>query len=145
MAIAQYNKNLRGLRERCGPTISQAKTIDVAECAMTFMVDAAAAKYNITLPSASNAGPGWWCKFIMQATAGFDIVIDPQLTASNNIMATAFKDDDASDSDEAAKSIAFDATAIKGDWIKVWTDGAYWYAWGVTSVNGGILDDQAPA
>ena len=126
--------------------VDGAKTVEVHDCGTIFMVtDTGDAGYTITLPTAAAAGKGWWCKFVvgsdaLAGNAGDDVIIAN--ADGNNSMAINFTDDGDTLGDVAANNIAFDHTCTKGDWIECWTDGSFWYAYGVSSSASGILKDQ---
>ena len=55
-----YENNLGNLRKRVS-AISAAKTVEVAECGTVFMVtNASGGEYDVTLPTAANAGAHIW-------------------------------------------------------------------------------------
>ena len=50
-------------------SLTGAKTVEVADCGTLFILNAAAGG-TVTLPDASAAGKGWWCKVVKSAAAG---------------------------------------------------------------------------
>ena len=53
------------------------KTVTVADCGTLFMLNNASGLTSIVLPSAAQAGNGWWCHFIVATDpVGNDYVID---------------------------------------------------------------------
>ena len=132
-------------RKKC-VAVDAAKTIAVSDCGTIFMVtDSGDAGYTITLPTAAAAGKGWWCKFVVASgalagDAGDDVIIANG--DGNNSMAINYTDDGDTLGDAAANNIAFDNTSSRGDFIEVWTDGSFWYAYGLSSAAGGIIKDQ---
>ncbi len=146
MALPVQYPQSPGLRlsvDKC----SAARTIDVAHGGSTFMVtDPGAAGYTITLPKLSEAGPGWHCKFVNAKTGG---------TMGQLIVITANTDDDGSklcglsldgDANSAttatnatATSIRFAAASTAGDSIEIYTDGVFWYGYGQSTKDGGVV------
>jgi len=102
--------------------------------------------YQITIPTPANAGIGFSCKFIVSSAtiadeAGEDVVIND---GTDDSMVIHYID--AGDTgtvsvvdDAAADTVGFDHTAVKGDWIEIFTDGTTWYCNAQSGVDGGIL------
>lgn len=127
-------------------TVDAAKTVSASECGTIFMVtDTGDAGYTITLPTAADAGKGWWCKFVVASAALAGNAGDDVIIASgdgSNTMAINYTDDGDTLGDVAANNICFDHSCTRGDFIEVWTDGSFWYAYGLSSEAGGIIKDQ---
>ena len=132
-------------------SIDAAKTLYASDSGKVFMVthtggsESSSGGYTITLPTPSAAGVGWTAKFIVNCAAGStlsdeaseDVVFndgqsDKMVTmyedANNNVLA-----------DDATDTIAFDNTALKGDWLSFFSDGTTWFANGQSGSNTGVL------
>ena len=105
-----------------------------------------ATEFTTTLPSVSDAGAGWYCKFIVKAApASADYVITEKTSADTNIIVTngivELEVDTGTDGlvNAGHTTITFaDGVAIKGDWIDVLCDGTNFYVKGATNADGGI-------
>jgi len=127
-------------------SVDAAKTMAKSDTGKTFMVtDTGSAGYAITLPTPANAGVGICYKFINNCTAGAtlsnsggeDVVISD---GQSDLMVVHYVDHDSDvTDDDAADSIAFDHTSVKGDYIELFTDGTTWFAYASSGVDGGIL------
>tara|TARA_R100001530_G_scaffold61141_1_gene44146 strand:+ start:408 stop:833 length:426 start_codon:yes stop_codon:yes gene_type:complete len=122
-------------------SISAAKTIYDSDSGKVFLLTAPSAVYTITLPTASSAEAGFSCKFLvncaLDATLGYDITFSDGV---DDVMVTHYVDgnnDVVYDAD--ADSIAFDSTAVTGDQLEFISTGTYWFAKGISGVNGGFV------
>ena len=122
-------------------SISAAKTLYNSDSGKVFLITAPSAIYTITLPSASAAGAGFSCKFLvncaLDGTLGYDVTFSD---GNDDIMVTHYVDGDNDvvyDAD--ADSIAFDSTAVTGDQLEFISTGTYWFAKGISGVNGGFV------
>jgi len=105
-----------------------------------------ATEFTTTLPSVSDAGAGWHCKFIVKAApSGADYIITEKTSADTNIIVTngivELEVDTNTDGlfDAGHTTISFaDGVAVKGDWIDVLCDGTNFYVKGATNADGGI-------
>ena len=121
-------------------SISAAKTLTMGDSGKVYLVTSTAA-YQITLPTASIAGAGASYKFLVNAaldgTLGYDVTFSD---GESDIMVTHYVDgnnDVVYDAD--ADSIAFDSTAVTGDQLEFISTGTYWFAKGISGVNGGFV------
>ena len=122
-------------------SISAAKTIYDSDSGKVFLLTAPSAIYTITLPTASSAEAGFSCKFLvncaLDSTLGYDITFSD---GNDDVMVTHYVDgnnDVVYDAD--ADSIAFDSTAVTGDQLEFISTGTYWFAKGISGVNGGFV------
>ena len=100
-------------------------SVTVADCGTVFTLAGGSGVSAITLPAVADAGPGWWCKFVLLANNGTG-AITISTAATGNMIASSFGglDDNSQaanvESNAAADSIAFDASgALAGDQIEV--------------------------
>ena len=136
-------------------------TIDVADCGTYFMVNGSVAGLTVTLPAIADAGPGWWCRFIVEgATAGNDVKID--LPSSDGVSGNGNdsmgailwgapgQDYGYSDSNNEGHldNVAFDSAAKRGSYLefvcsgKTVTAEKFWYVNGLADGAGSILVNQ---
>ena len=126
-------------------SISAATTLGKSDSGKVFMItDSGGSGYPITLPTPANAGVGFHAKFIVNVAAGAtlnnsggeDVILSD---GQSDVMVTHFIDANSDVvTDDASDTIAFDNTAVKGDFIELFTDGSIYYAYGVSGVNAGI-------
>jgi hypothetical protein len=131
------NENVNQLQLRRYPyqTISSDTTLTMADAGQIIGVNGASA-LEITLPAVSNAGA--WFRFvltdntanvdILQAGSGEDFV--------GSVIAISAKDT-ATASDTKVRFAS--GTALAGDYVEVYSDGASWLISGQTAVNTGIV------
>ena len=121
-------------------SVSEAKTLTMGDSGKVYLVTASA-NYQITLPTASVAGAGASYTFLvnaaLDATLGYDVTFSD---GESDIMVTHYLDgDDEVVYDADADSIAFDSTGVTGDRLEFFSTGTYWFAKGMTGVNGGFV------
>ena len=116
--------------------LTAAKTVEVAECGTIFTLPGGTANWNVTLPTLSAAGKGWWCKFVLLADKGNN---DQLLAAASADAATVIAsvygglDDDSPSAnvavDDDADSVKIKANNAKaGDTIEFICLGDKWHA-----------------
>ena len=152
--IGQHPQSLPGLRKKI-KHVSAAYTVDVAQNGYIFMItDPGDAGYTIEVPSASDAGAGWDCRFVnaefgavpgtLATHSSDDVLINPA-SEDNNLFGVFINggNNNAAGVDngsgDPATTIGFDNTSVHGDFIEIWSDGTQWFVKGQTAVNGGIL------
>lgn len=122
------------------------KTVTVADCGTLFMLNNASGLSSIVLPSAAQAGNGWWAHFIVATDAGSnDYVIDA--ANSGEIIALGFfnkvSTDGGSDGDLSAATakITFDGSADMklGDKVELYCDGSKFYAYAFSADQASIV------
>ena len=126
--------------------LTAAKVVEVADCGTLFMVDMAAGAANIDLPHPTNAGKGWWCKFIVNgATCGNNAtirVLDAAGSAAVGDLIAALEvvaADEAGEQNNDADTVLIAGAAIKGTQVEVVCDGAAWYAIGHSGADAHIV------
>ena len=127
-------------------SIAVAKTIQPSECGKVFVLQSGSAgdgSYQLTLPAASEAGAGWWAKFILGATTGGDVSV----TGSSSDT-TAFYVQGVSASGSAAPlsgigSFKFDSSAwAVNDSVEVVSSGTAWYCQAITSGSLAVVENS---
>ena len=100
-------------------------SVTVADCGTVFTLAGGAGVSAITLPAVADAGPGWWCKFVLLADNGSGAITISSAAAGNMIASSygGLGDDDTAanvESNAAADSIAYVASkALAGDSVEV--------------------------
>lgn len=152
MAYVGSNASWAGKRV---DSIDDAVTLNKKDSGKVFMVThtggsaSSSGGYTITLPTPANAGIGWSAKFMVNCAAGStlsneaseDVILNDGQT---DVMVVNYID--AADAgavslvhDSQADTVGFDHTAVKGDWIEMFSDGSVWHAFGISGADGGIL------
>ena len=127
-------------RKKIESVTAATKTVEVHDCGTIFMMDAASSATTFTLPKASDAGKGWWCKFV----AGIDHndadhVIQINSNDSDNLHINMFSVEAQNVGAGASLSTGSASTAVKklslegakteiGDQYELVTDGTLWIA-----------------
>ena len=110
--------------------VAATKTVSVAECGTIFIVSAAV---TLTLPSASDAGKGWWCR-IVKATA----------TGGGAISVTATSTLDGIGVDGGGVGVflqddfSLHTDGNQGSLVEIVSDGTQYWAWGVADTANGF-------
>ena len=119
-------------------SVSEAKTLTMGDSGKVYLVTASA-NYQITLPTVAGAGASYTflVNAALDATLGYDVTFSD---GESDIMVTHYLDgDDEVVYDADADSIAFDSTGVTGDRLEFFSTGTYWFAKGMTGVNGGFV------
>ena len=126
-------------------TLTGAKTVEVHDCGTIFILNANGGG-EVTLPNASAAGNGWWCKFVLGLkNAGGAWNINATAADGNN-MHNVVVDEAGGNEDShggtAGDLIAFTAnTGEIGCQVEVVTDGSKWYCLSHSNATGAITSD----
>jgi len=134
--------------------VSAAKTIDVADCGTVFTISSGtatagnhSASFTMTLPSAADAGSGWWAKFIVREITGGDVTITSSAgdADSQNIAAVQFGENATGDGNvahyAAAGGLRFDLSACKkGDALELICDGTNFYGQVLASGSAAVVE-----
>jgi len=126
-------------------SISDSKSITVADCGTIFAITHTSAAITLTLPTVADAGKGWWARFVMIADGGGsnDVTIAQNTSDTNNIVLATTCIDGANVT-LAGDGFKFDVSAsVPGDWGEIWTDGTKWYGIVFSSAAGGIVQYDA--
>lgn len=122
-------------------TLSASKTVTVADCGTLFILSAD--QVTASLPNASDAGKGWWAKFIMTADIADGVAIAATAGDGDNIhgvgLATSGSDDQAGRQPDGTNAqatheaggvdlITFHSASSCGDQVELVCDGTNWYA-----------------
>ena len=115
--------------------LAAAKSITVADCGTIFTIGSAALTH--TLPLIASAGPGWWCRFVVNDETQATIIDQNGSDTANQMVGhvKSFTDNSSvqlsPDTEGAAfDKITFTTNVVQGDWVEVYTDGTLWYVCG---------------
>ena len=115
--------------------VTASYTVTVADCGTIFIVDPTTTT-NLTMPSPSAAGAGWWCKVILAESDGAaDTDMDQKVNISfdgERLYGRTFGADGDTGTIAAAASshdwINCSVDSTSGDSIDIVTDGTSWFA-----------------
>ena len=122
--------------------LTASKTVEVADCGTIFTVDPGG-DMTITMPSATDAGKGWWCKIIVHESAGasdgylaqvVNVSFSGQVVLGHVVSVADAAGDTAVANDDFFN---FTANATGGDMIEAICDGTRWYVYGMVAAAGG--------
>ena len=115
--------------------ISAAKTLTTGDSGKVFTLDMSGSAFSVTLPTASNAGVGWNCKFIL-TTNGNICTIEPPSTEDTLIgMITVITDDVGETAESGVDELKFLAAGAAGDHCELICDGSNFYVSGTAHAN----------
>ena len=149
-------------RKKIEQLTTTAKNITVADCGTIFMLDGQSLSADVThtLPHPGDAGNGWWCKFLVEATGSNSQVLD--LGGDDVVLKVRAKGMDVSGSatflaedllctqihgtaneglglaDQEHDTLTITGEAVAGSQLEVVTDGSKYYILGSTSATGSI-------
>jgi hypothetical protein len=124
--------------------LTAAKSITVADCGTIFTIGTADLTH--TLPLLSDAGAGWWCRFIVNDETEATVIDQHGDDTANQMVGHILSYADGAAPvmvPQAAAGTAFDKvtfvnTVLQGDWVEFHTDGTLWYVEGATRIADGI-------
>ena len=126
--------------------LSASKTVEVSDCGTIFTLNEATALTTVTLPAASSAGNGWWCRFVLGSLDG-GVNVDITIAVNTADADKFFARIECPVSGAAANGndgIKFDTSACAvGDYVEVYTDATNWYAMGQCSGSAALLAHNA--
>ena len=113
--------------------LTAAKTLDPSDSGKVFTLDQDAS-FDITLPTASNAGVGWNAKFILTDAGSGTVKVIPD-SSEDTLIGTLGSADGGTTSSMSAESgvdelIWVASTAAPGDWAELICDGSNFYVSG---------------
>ena len=135
--LGRYSADRKKIEE-----LTADKTVEVADCCTIFTVDPAATT-TITMPSASDAVKGWWCKIIVHESAAasdgdmaqvVNVSFSGQVVLGHIASVADAAGDTAVSGDDFFN---FTANATGGDMIEAICDGTRWYVHGIAAACGG--------
>ena len=113
--------------------ITAAKTLDPSDSGKVFTLDQDAS-FDVTLPTAAQAGAGWNAKFILTDAGSGTVKVIPN-SAEDTLIGTLGSADGGTTSSMSAESgvdelIWVASTAAPGDWAELICDGSNFYVSG---------------
>jgi hypothetical protein len=110
--------------------ITSAKTLTTGDSGKIFTLDMSGGAFSVTLPTASNAGVGWNCKFIL-TTNGNICTIEPPSTEDTLIgMINSIAGDAGETAESGVDELKFLAAGAAGDHCEIICDGSNFYVSG---------------
>ena len=148
-------------RKKIEQLTTTAKNITVADCGTIFMLDGQSLSADVThtLPHPGDAGNGWWCKFLVEATGsnsqvldlgGDDVVIKVRAKGQETSGSATFLAEDlmctqihetagaAGLSDQEHDTLTIKGETAAGSQLEVVTDGNKYYILGSCVADGNI-------
>jgi len=125
--------------------LTAAKQLTKEDNGKTFYLNSAT-EFTVTLPAVATAGLGWCCEFIVMAAPSGAAYVITELASSdtNVIIANGINELEVDTSDDGPygatiTTISFaDGVAVAGDWVRIRSNGATFFATGQTNADGGI-------
>tara|TARA_R100000664_G_scaffold276_2_gene856 strand:- start:498 stop:935 length:438 start_codon:yes stop_codon:yes gene_type:complete len=117
--------------------VTAARTLTANDSGKIFTLDQDAS-FDITLPTAANAGAGWHAKFILTDAGSGTVKVIPDSSEDTLIGMIAPADDGtagASAESGVDELIWVASTAAPGDWAELMCDGSNYYVYGVMHDN----------
>ena len=132
-------------------TLTADKTVEVSDCGTLFILNVATG-LTASLPNASDAGNGWWCKFVVRTAPTSPVFIDATAGDGDNIHGVGYcvsgSGADGGNFPDGTNGSGVDritlhggATSRIGDQVELVCDGTNWYATALAfNVNGITYD-----
>jgi hypothetical protein len=116
------------------------KTVEVHDCGTIFVMNTSGGNLTITMPSATKAGAGWWCK-VIRSDSNNILSINVSTNMANDAASLAGVGGGAGGDDGMETIIgdfAFSADSSKGAFAELYTDGVQWYCFALDGATTGI-------
>ena len=121
--------------------IQAVKALTASDSGKIFGLDLLAG-FTVTLPSVADAGAGWYCEMVVKTvTTSNNYIVTEKASADTNKICSHMGILEIDDTDDglhnaAHTTITFEGTPAKGDKIRIFCDGTFFYATGQ-----GVSDD----
>ena len=116
--------------------IDGAYTMLASDSGKTFMLSATGGTVAITLLPAANIVEGWFCRFVVdENTPSNAITIGAGSTIIDFVMKDAGGNASNSSAGTQKTNLIVGATATKGDYIDIFSDGTSYYADGLSAID----------
>ena len=113
-----------------------AYTMLASDSGKTFMLSATSGTVAITLLPAANIVEGWFCRFVVdENTPSNAITIGAGSTIIDFVMKDAGGNASNSSAGTQKTNLIVGATATKGDYIDIFSDGTSYYADGLSAID----------
>ena len=116
------------------------KAVSVSECGTLFVMNTSGGNLTLTLPSAVDAGNGWWCKVVRSDNNNI-LNINVSTNMADDAASLAGVGGGAGGSDgmeTIVGNFAFTANSSKGAFAEIYSDGVQWYAFALDGHITGI-------
>ena len=128
-------------------SIAVAKTIQPSECGKVFILQSGSVgdgSYQLTLPAASEAGAGWWAKFILGAADGGNVIVTGSSSDATAFYVQCVTGEDAEQPAlSGIGSFKFDSnTWAVNDSVEVVSSGTAWHCQAITSGSGAVVENS---
>ena len=100
-------------------SITASVTVTVADCGTNFICDSAGATV-LTLPSAAEAGAGWWIRVILSDEPETSVAVTANAGELKGLVVAA----DGLDQSDSNATYTIDNSGNIGDWLEVLCDGS---------------------
>ena len=120
--------------------ITTDKTVEVHDCGTIFIMNSAGGNLTVTMPSAADAGAGWWCR-VIRSDNNNDVNINVSTNMADDAASNAGVGGGAGGSDcmeTIAGDFGLDADGSKGDHVEMYTDGEQWFCLAFSGATTGI-------
>jgi hypothetical protein len=111
--------------------LTAAKTVLASDCGTLFTLGTAGG-FTVSLPNASTAGKGWWCKFIVKVAPTTAYIVNVTAADGDNLYGSVQgSEGGAGDLTNGTGTDVVTFVANKaqiGDQVELVTDGTNWYA-----------------
>ena len=108
--------------------LSAAKTVEIHDCGTIFITTGA---ITITLPSAEDAGKGWWCRITKSDTAN-----QVSVTATSTLKGIGV--DGAGAGVPLNGNFSLHEDGAIGSMVEIYSDGSQYYAFGLSDAANGF-------
>ena len=116
--------------------LNGAYTMLASDSGKTFMLSATGGTVAITLLPAANIVEGWFCRFVVdENTPSNAITIGAGSTIIDFVMKDAGGNASNSSAGTQKTNLIVGATATKGDYIDIFSDGTSYYADGLSAID----------
>ena len=120
--------------------ITTDKTVEVHDCGTIFIMNSAGGNLTVTMPSAADAGAGWWCR-VIRSDNNNDVNINVSTNMADDAASNAGVGGGAGGSD-GMETITGDfilaADGSAGSMAELYSDGTQWYTLAFSDSGNGI-------
>ena len=123
--------------------IQAVKALAASDSGKIFGLDLLAG-FTVTLPSVADAGAGWYCEMVVKTvTTSNNYIITEKTSADTNKLCTQGYEGEVDTGDDgplnaAHTTITFQATPTKGDKLRIFCDGTFFYCTVFTQDDAGV-------
>ncbi len=124
--------------------VQAVKALAASDSGKIFGLDLLAG-FTVTLPAVADAGAGWYCEMVVKTVTTSNAYVITEKTASDtNKICTQGYEGEVDTGDDgplnaAHTLITFQGTPTKGDKVRIFCDGTFFYATVFTQDDGGVV------